>query len=900
VRTFRLGGSLNCGLDFGAGVRHFWRVNSFLTKLTSAALLLWASHACGQRSETLPANGREFLQWLEEANEAQSVADRLQKQTRALDAVLHADTDLLAEALETWQKEGGSNLFVTMAWRQLTRRDEARALQMVEKARGRHSFDGTAVAVYGSIAHTDPDRTCEEVRRISGSKNTHHWNAALVMMDVGEEWFRRERQGALARLESSALSREMTAALFEGFVEAAATVDERLALLERFVSHEKPVVAEITKEPHIMDDLVQAAASEDLAKTRASIERLFPAGVKRPVNSRDGWIAAGARYALFRSWAKADPMAAAGWLMTQHGKDDPYAGGALQSCADAIAGKDREHMAEALDWLTTQPRKDEVISAVAKWLDHPARTTSERSSRLIVGRWLAGLPSGEREGVLTQAFESSYYGEKPFQPKADDPFVMQVFPEEVLRKQVVQRMKPAVAEAKAAGSTVTSAKAPPFSFALADQVWPSWASDGFDVPVEHGQHEATPQEMERSLELGSKHRLTWAARDPAECLAGLKVLQWMHDAAPPELQAVLLAHLQEGRGEMSLFANDLLECWVERDWRACESFAWQADLPLFTRRKMLVQVFRQAALRFPDEMLLRVRELFRDGKLAQDALNADFSGQRSRHALQYDCNDITRNLGLGWTRQNEAETLSKIQTLPRKWQPLAFESFAESFTTAEAGLEMLGLILKFEAREQPAEAAKVGKSCGMNSDSWNYARGVLSRLAGVSFSKAKAWLEAKPERMIDNGDRNADGVWMVYEAWRDKEAQAADEWLWRNRPGEIAMHRIISRRLNEEDPGGATAWLEAHRDHPGVDGGLAAFADQWRTTKPQEAARYVLQMMGNLRQVYAIYVMQSWQETDAGAAAKFMDQAFPPGTPERKATDAEIKRIDDIERSISP
>ncbi|WP_395747141.1 hypothetical protein [Prosthecobacter sp.] len=834
------------------------------------------------------------MQWLEEAEHAQSVADRVQKQTRALEAILHADSDLLGAALDVWLKKGGSNVFVRAAWRRLTQKDEARALKMLEKPRRFSGFDEAAYAVHGYMAHSHPDHVYEEVQRLCGPKNTCHWYAEAILTEVGGEWLRREHLGALSRLNSPTLSAPMRAAVFEGFVEAASTVDERLALLERFVGDEEPAIHEQTREPYFCDALVEASAREDLPKTRACIERLFPPGTARVSDSWKAWNIRYVRHSLFRFWARADPMAAADWLMAQHGKDDPEAAGSLQSCAAAIAGEDEENITEALGWLQTQSRRDGVKAAVVRWFDHPARSKLEREGRLVIGRWLAALPAGEREAALMAGFEGCSYGEKPFQLRADDPFMTLVFPEEELRQQVVQRMKLAAAEPKAEETPVKAPDTAPFSFEMVAEDNPPWGTKGFEVPVDHEPYTATAQDTQRSRELAREHRLTWRSDDAAERLAGLNALQWMMDAAPAELKGVLLAHLRQEKGGMTLFANDLIECWAVRDWRECERFVWKADLPPATRREMLIQLFSEAALRFPDEVLQRLRELIDTGMLAQDALNADLGGQRSRQTLHHDSHEITKNLACGWTLENDAEALRKIQTLPLKWQPMAFRGFLESFTTTEAGLAMLDLIVERDVRRQSAEAAKQEKHGGLKSDSWAYALAVLGRLARTSCSEARAWLEARPERMTDSGNNYDDGVWVVYQVWREKEADAADEWLWRNRPGEIALHRIVKHFLDDEETEHATVWLEKQRDHEGINGGLAAFADHWRKTQPQETARYVLQMKGQLRQVYAIDLMQSWREADAGAAAKFMDQAFPPGTSERKEADAESKRMDEL------
>ncbi|HBJ84477.1 MAG TPA: hypothetical protein DDZ88_11520 [Verrucomicrobiales bacterium] len=378
-------------------------------------VLLWASHAFSQTAEKLPTSGREFLQWLDDANEARSVADRLQKQTRALEAILHADTDLLAAALDAWLKEGARNPFVRMSWRQLTDKDQSKALQMMMKARSFYNFEEAAPAVYGFIARSNPDRAYAEVQRLYGPTEprdsfgrSNHWCAAVIMRDVGAGWFRQERLGAVPRLKSLSHPDEMAAAVFEGFVMAATTVSERIALLDRFTSHEKPLIIEKKKQPHLCDDLVLMSAREDLHKTRAWIEKRYPAGTNRRSTPSGDWHISDVRRGLFQVWAKTDPLAAADWLMAQQGKASQDAVDSLFSCTHAIAGDGFRDMAAALAWLAGHSSREGMITVVARWLENEAQGTNERNSRVIIGEWMSRLPMVDREAILVQALDHSY------------------------------------------------------------------------------------------------------------------------------------------------------------------------------------------------------------------------------------------------------------------------------------------------------------------------------------------------------------------------------------------------------------------------------------------------------------------------------------------------------------
>jgi hypothetical protein len=756
-------------------------VNSLLTRLLRVVVLLWASPAFSQTAEKLPTSGLEFLKRLEEAHEARSIAERLQKQSHALEAVLRADSKLLASALGALVQDRCPNSsFVDMAWARLTKLDEARALQILDDLRGDYLFEDAAPAVYGFMAQTQPERAYAFIQATIPPNKDRNSRVSLivfpVMREAGRAWFRAEGVQALRRLAPLSHPDEMAAAVFEGFVMAATTVNERTALLDRFTSHEKPLIIEKKKQPHLCDDLVLAAAREDLHKTRAWIEKRYPAGTSRQSTSSGDWHISDVRRGLFQVWAKTDPMAAANWLMAQQGKASQDAVDSLFSCTHAIAGDGFRNMAASLAWLAGHSRREGMITVVAQWLENEPQGTNERNSRVIIGEWMSRLPLVDREAILVQALDRSYYNQKPFLPRVDDAFIARVLPDVPSRPGVLARV---ISQIRPEEIPVENYATSPF---IPDDGGntPSRMMSGFDVAAERARHSARSEDIELSKELERQHGMAVKADDPGERLTGLKSLRRMIEAKPSQLKAVLLAHLQMEHGAMSVFANDLIECWVMRDWRSCEEFAWKADLPSRTRRCMLVQLFREAALRFPDEVLSRLRELIHTGALSQDALNSYSAGSRSPRHLYYSCNEIIENLARGWTRQNDVEALRKIQTLPLKWQPQAFESFSDSFTTAKAGLEMLSLIVEHDGR-QPLPPSDQEMCCGLKWWNWEAARPVLERLAFIAPLDAKAWLEASPER-LHTCDNPFDAVWLVHREWHNKDAKAADAWLRQVRP----------------------------------------------------------------------------------------------------------------------
>lgn len=95
--------------------------------------------------------------------------------------------------------------------------------------------------------------------------------------------------------------------------------------------------------------------------------------------------------------------------MAQQGKGNPDDADFLFSCTHAIAGDDFRDIAAALAWLAGHSSTESMITVVARWLENEPQGTNERNTRLIIGEWMSRLPLDDREAILVQALDQSYY-----------------------------------------------------------------------------------------------------------------------------------------------------------------------------------------------------------------------------------------------------------------------------------------------------------------------------------------------------------------------------------------------------------------------------------------------------------------------------------------------------------
>lgn len=714
---------------------------------------------CLAKGQTSAESAHELIVGLREAQDAVRFEDRLRTHERALDALLKADAAKLEAALVLWCRDEDRdrlNGFVRMAWTRMAQIDAGRALKLIEGARGEAFYEASR-EVWAEIARRDPERAYAAAQKLVPANKEQHQNRWLVqhiMRAVGASWFRVEGLTTLKRLPTLSHPDLMATAVFHGCVAEAQTAEDKLALLDRYASDEKPVIEENhSKSPNLCDELVRAAALADLAGTRAWIERRFPAGTKRLSGRERDWHLVHARNELFRVWSRTNPVAAADWLMAQqHGDEDSDTRYAMTLAASAIAGADCDDMPAALVWLGKQTRPQDRAATLADFLDDDfGEDAVLRQSRNALARWLATRPMAEREAVVLQCAKDFVR----LQSQGD--FLAVVFPDAAKCREMIEQLE------KITGPELDPEVLSGSSFMLRV----------FDLPIRDKILVVSEADARRSRELARLHELARTSTDPARRREGLEALKWMKSAAPAELRPVLLAYLKDQR--MDWFSQDLLSAWVLQDWRACEAFAMGAPFPVAKRDDMLVHIFCEAAELYPDAALARLRELIHAKVLVQAALDGPNVFARVRWRTYYYGDMITRSLALGLLRKGDMQALATIQTLPPRWQATPFEVLHEGFTTPACGKALL-------AQMEATDLAERQRRNGVFRDFTVDMPQVIQRLASISPADAVQWIETRPERFRDfeQGERSS-SVHRIHQEWRLKDPKAADAWFERMR-----------------------------------------------------------------------------------------------------------------------
>jgi hypothetical protein len=210
---------------------------------------------------------------------------------------------------------------------------------------------------------------------------------------------------------------------------------------------------------------------------------------------------------------------------------------------------------------------------------------------------------------------------------------------------------------------------------------------------------------------------------------------------------------------MDWFSEDLLGAWVSKDWREAEAFAMKAPLSARKRDQMLIHIFREAALKQPDAVLQRLRELETARLVNPVALSGCAVVSRVNWLTYYDGESIMRSLARGWTRQNDEQAVARIRALPSSWQTSAWEVLLHEFTTAEGSEAILHAL-------QPGP------------DPLEYQlqlRRVLGRLPEISPEAGLRWIKAHPELLKETSDINS-AVQSFYRAWQRVDREAANAW----------------------------------------------------------------------------------------------------------------------------
>lgn len=686
------------------------------------------------------AASSKWLRLLDEAPHEQGFDERLLRQQKALDAILKADTATLVRELVAWGRDENAsrrNSFTRLAWTRLAKQDQEAALTALSEVHDQEAFEEAARQVWAAVAETNPALAYAAAQRFAPKDADQHsarWLVQHIMSAVGATWFRSTGVETLKRLPSLSHPDLMATAVFQGCMQEARSADDWLALLDRYTGDEKPLIEENhIKDPNLCEQLVEGAAHADLAKTRTWIEKRFPSGTGRMGTRDPHWKIVHARRALFDVWRIREPRLAADWLAAQMPVDDSDAGWDLFQCVEAVAGEDFERLPAALDWLVAKRSATDASAAINKLLSYHFEDPAFHEPFQKLAQWLSTRPLAEREAVLISAAQQNFV-----RLQTPPAFLAMVIPEEAPRHAFMKRLQALQSNDEAVEPS-------------------SWLLHVFHPPATDEKLIVSAQDEHRCQELARQHEEARTFDDPVRRRNGLLALEWMQKAPAAELRPILLARLRDHR--MDWFSEVLLGAWASKDWRDAEAFAMKAPLPARKRNQMLVHLFREAALKHPDAVLQRLRELETAQVLNPDALSGSAAVSRASWLTYYDGESIVRSLARGWTRQNDVQAVARIRALPMDWQTSAWEVLLHQFTTAEGGEAILNAL---QPGRDPLEFQL--QLCQ-----------VLGRLPEISPAAGLRWIQSHPELLKEAAERNS-AVQSFYRAWQHVDREAANAW----------------------------------------------------------------------------------------------------------------------------
>jgi len=703
-------------------------------------VLAWLLSVTLAATISAEAASSEWLRLLDEAPHEEGFEERLLRQQKALDAILKADTATLVRELVAWGRDENAsrrNSFTRLAWTRLAKQDQEAALTALSEVHDQEAFEEAARQVWAAVAETNPALAYAAAQRFAPKDADQHsarWLVQHIMSAVGATWFRSTGVETLKRLPSLSHPDLMATAVFQGCMQEARSADDWLALLDRYTGDEKPLIEENhIKDPNLCEQLVEGAAHADLAKTRTWIEKRFPSGTGRMGTRDPHWKIVHARRALFDVWRIREPRLAADWLAAQMPVNDSDAGWDLFQCVEAVAGEDYERLPAALDWLVAKRSATDASAAINKLLSYHFEDPAFHEPFQKLAQWLSTRPLAEREAVLISAAQQNFV-----RLQIPPAFLAMVIPEEAPRHAFMKRLQALQSNDEAVEPS-------------------SWLLHVFHPPATDEKLIVSAQDEHRCQELARQHEEARTFDDPVRRRNGLQALEWMQKAPAAELRPILLARLRDHR--MDWFSEDLLGAWASKDWRDAEAFAMKAPLPARKRNQMLIHLFREAALKHPDAVLQRLRELETAQVLNPDALSGSAAVSRASWLTYYDGESIVRSLARGWTRQNDVQAVARIRALPMDWQTSAWEVLLHQFTTAEGGEAILNAL---QPGRDPLEYQL--QLCQ-----------VLGRLPEISPAAGLRWIQSHPELLKEAAERNS-AVQSFYRAWQHVDREAANAW----------------------------------------------------------------------------------------------------------------------------
>lgn len=826
---------------------------------------------------------RVLLDKLDRAGRASTLEDKRRDVRAAMHALLEAPKQVLLDAMsESMRERSAYDDMRRMLVEQCAARHPEEAISLLDGPAADWSSRAEASwQVWAVIARTEPERALEVAQAFFDPKHgyyrdqLHHGGVgrpvAFIAKAVGETWWKRDGMSALKKLGTLSHADEIDGKLLEGMCGAATTAEECLALLEWFVGSGRKVNRSQKGFDVWWERPMRLAVSLDVAKTKAWIERTFPPGIKRPSYKEADWDAVHFRRVFFHTWAKTSPEAAADWYAAQFGDDDEDGESALVSCMYALGSPDGE-MTAGLRWLSRFRGRPHFVKVAASVLNDAGEFLRDDTRLKQVTAWMAALPVKEREEIILASRRGFGGYNVPFAASMDDKILRGAFPDELERRALVERLK-------------KNLKPDEFT-ELNDQRKELMNDDEFLLPARKSAHTSSEEAYALAEKLAAQHLAATTSLDLRMRLEGMAALDWLLVAPVEKLREILQAHLEsptvEGMlpDDISSFAVAVIEAWVIKDWRGCEQFAWDCAMPERVRRALMIETFKRAASRHPDEVFDRLETLAKENRFSPGTLRGVPDVQCGGSCYM---GFVPELAGAEWIKRDGTQAVEKFKNLPENWQRGAITGAINQFTSASAGLEMLNWLEELDASAQ-AKAE----------DHWTYHREIksaLSRLAEINLESARQWLEAKKERYAKSDDR-FDSFDVVQRAMSQRDPAAAAAWGQKLRPGDDTTWVLIDALLGRDEKL-AVQWIAEHPDDLHIESAYIMMADRWRSDKPELAAKMIARMSkGEGRVREAAYLYQSWSRLDEAAAKRFLDDVIGVANEEREEIEKEITRLE--------
>ena len=836
--------------------------------------------------------GRVLFEQLRRCDDAEGLTDRIRATRTGMEALLAADRDTLFGALDAVIADGRlyqeSRILLV---EQCARKDPDAAVARLEGIHEYEMYIEIGIAVWGTIARSDPDRAAAAVQQLYQPagffyRSTYdgpfyfHRLAGSIMCEVGGAWFRRDGLQAMGKLGTLPHAGDLDDPLFQGMCDAATKADQRLALLDWMTSPPGKRLSRFQKGVKWYETMLIESTREDPAKTRAWMEKHFPAGKSRQSDESSDWDITHFRLAFFRTWAETDARHAADWLTTQLPAGDRDADQFFSASFRILQSAPDGGLDVALAWLVRQKDKPAFVRAANEVLVSATYANSNSKDLETVTACFAKFPPAMRERILLYKMGEPFDSLFPSSLSSNKKVVGGLFPLEKDRQRLeekVRKLMPAKKAADKAGDPGESITFP-------------WA-DAFKLEDRKPGAAISADARTLAKRLAAQYHDCHASNDPQARLAGLACLEWLANAGNEDFANILPAHLRNTRDVMDGFAVELINAWTAHDWRACEKFAWNADLPDPDRDSVLTANFEQAARVSPDDVFARLNVLIDEGRLKRDALNDDMYPQTAGPGRIWFAFDIPKNLGAGWIANDGPRGVDKMKTLPAGWVSGAIEGAAGHYLTAEAGLELLEWIVRMDAADpKPKHKDPDEPRCtGLRWYRWLQASTALSRLTSIDLDAAIRWLEASPDRLAKSNE-SFDGFYHVADEFFKHDPPAAAAWAHRVRPNDENVTWWLVSAIAAKDEAQAIAWIDAHPDDPNLDSALTVMIRRWETTRPADAAKLIVRMSKTKRIEEAASLIHTWKLLDAAAAQRFLDETFAGSRKDRKAVEAEIAR----------